>query len=92
MIRQLYSEHFRLAAHAANDACNHMRDYADSTDDPLPEAIEVADSLDAITDLLVRMTVLMERVEQAVVTGSAYVIETTLMPSYGGPRALGRTP
>lgn len=50
--RRLYSDHLRAAALAADDLRNHLRDYADGTDEPVPAAVEAADWVDVVVDLL----------------------------------------
>jgi len=44
----------RLAIGATDDSRNHLRDYADATDNPSWEVVEAADLLDAVADLLAK--------------------------------------
>ena len=48
----LYGDHLRLAIAATDEIRNHLRDYADTTDTPAWEAVEAADLLDSVADLL----------------------------------------
>lgn len=47
---------------AVDDASTHLREYADSTDAPMHEAVEVADRIDAITRLLEKIRSDLERI------------------------------
>ena len=71
-----------LAAIAIDDAQGHLRDYADATDDPEPEAVEATDSVDAIMALLARI----ERKVELLPDGASSRAAVSL---YGGSNAIG---
>ena len=53
-VSALYGDPLCLAQLAADDLRQHLRDYADATDNPSYEAVEAADLLDAVADLLAK--------------------------------------
>ena len=54
-----------LAVMAIDAAQGHLRDYADGTDDPAPEAVHAADYLDTILALLARIAPKVSPLQQA---------------------------
>ena len=58
----MVTDPLHLAVLAIDDAHGHLRDYADSTDTPAPEAVDAADCIDAIMALLARIEMKVDRV------------------------------
>lgn len=71
-----------LASMAIDDAHGHLRDYADSTDDPEPDAVTAADCVEAIMELLARIEHKVDHLP-GVANGQAAA------PLYGGSGAIG---
>ena len=77
-----WTDPLHLAAMAIDEAQGHLRDYADATDDPAPEAVEAADCVDAIMALLASIERKVELMPQVASRCAAD-------PLYGGSSAAG---